>query len=100
MALFKFTDAILKGEPIKVFNDGNMKRDFTYIDDIVDGIVRLLQKKPERNNSNIHTSAASYKVYNIGNNQPVELMKFIEVLEEKLGMKAEKEFLPLQAGDV
>ena len=100
MALFKFTDAILKGEPIKVFNDGNMKRDFTYIDDIVEGIIRLLHKKSEGNKSKLHSSATPYKVYNIGNNQPVELMKFIEVLEEKLGMKAEKEFLPLQAGDV
>ena len=100
MALFKFTDAILKGETIKVFNDGNMKRDFTYIDDIVEGIIRLLHKKPEGNKNKLHFSDAPYKVYNIGNNQPVELMKFIEVLEEKLGMKAEKEFLPLQAGDV
>ena len=100
MALFKFTNAILKGETIKVFNDGNMKRDFTYIDDIVEGIIRLIHKKPEGNKSKLHSSDAPYKVYNIGNNQPVELMKFIEVLEEKLGMKAAKEFLPLQAGDV
>ena len=99
MALFKFTDAILKGEPIQVFNDGNMKRDFTYIDDIVEGIIRLLYKKPEPIN-NDYLSDAPYKVYNIGNNQPVDLMKFIEVLEEKLGKKAKKEFLPLQAGDV
>ena len=85
MALFKFTDAILKGEPINVFNDGNMKRDFTYIDDIVEGIIRLLHKKSEGNKNKLHSSGAPYKVYNIGNNQPVELMKFIEVLEEKLG---------------
>ena len=100
MALFKFTNAILKGETIEVFNDGNMKRDFTYIDDIVEGIIRLLHKKTESNKYKLHFSDAPYKVYNIGNNQPVELMKFIEVLEEKLGMKAAKEFLPLQAGDV
>jgi len=100
MALFKFTDAIVKGEPIKVFNEGKMKRDFTYIDDIVEGIVRLISKKPAPIHSDHHTSNAPYKVYNIGNNQPADLMHFISILEEKLGRKAKKEFLPLQDGDV
>ena len=100
MALFKFTDAIIKNEPIQIFNEGNMKRDFTYIDDIVEGIVRLISKKPDPLHSDHHTSHAPYKIYNIGNNQPVDLMHFISVLEEKLGRKAKKEFLSLQDGDV
>jgi UDP-glucuronate 4-epimerase len=106
MALFLFTKAILAGEPIKVFNNGEMMRDFTYIDDIVEGIVRLVKKKPQPNPqwSGDHpdpgTSYAPYKIYNIGNNQPVQLLKFISVLEDKLGMEAKKEFLPLQDGDV
>jgi len=106
MALFLFTKAILAGEPIKVFNYGRMKRDFTYIDDVVEGVVRLINKKPEPNlawsgdNPDPGTSLAPYKIYNIGNNKPVELMQFIAVLEEKLGRKAKKKFLPLQAGDV
>lgn len=100
MALFKFTDAIVKDKPIQVFNNGNMKRDFTYIDDIVEGIVRLLFKKPDPIQSNDYLSQARYKVYNIGNNQPVDLIYFISILEEKLGKKAKKEFLPMQDGDV
>ncbi len=106
MALFLFTKAILKGEPIKVFNFGKMRRDFTYIDDIVEGMVRLLDKPPSPNASwsgdrpDPGTSLAPYKIYNIGNNQPVELMRFIEVLEMKLGRKAEKNMMPLQPGDV
>ncbi|GAX92057.1 NAD-dependent epimerase [Effusibacillus lacus] len=106
MALFLFTKAILSGEPIKVFNHGKMKRDFTYIDDIVEGIIRLVNRKPEPNlewsgdNPDPGTSYAPYKIYNIGNNRPVELLHFISVLEEKLGREAKKEFLPLQAGDV
>ncbi|HML34169.1 NAD-dependent epimerase [Sporomusa sphaeroides] len=106
MALFLFTDAIMKGKPIKVFNYGKMKRDFTYVDDIVEGIVRLLNNPPKENKdwdkekSDPGTSSAPYKVYNIGNNQPVELMAFIETLEEKIGQKAQKELLPLQDGDV
>ncbi|MDT3698299.1 MAG: NAD-dependent epimerase [Thermincola sp.] len=106
MALFLFTKAILAGETIKVFNNGKMRRDFTYIDDIVEGIVRLLNKKPAPNgawdghNPDPGTSFAPYKIYNIGNNQPVELLDFIAALEEKLGCAAKKEFLPLQAGDV
>ena len=106
MALFLFTKAILADKPIKVFNNGRMKRDFTYIDDIVEGIVRLINKTPKPNpdwsgdQPDPGTSYAPYKIYNIGNNQPVELLNFTTVLEEKLGRKAQKEFLPIQAGDV
>jgi UDP-glucuronate 4-epimerase len=106
MALFLFTRAILEGKPIQVFNHGKMLRDFTYVDDIVEGIVRLVKNKaaPNQEWSSVKpdpgTSYAPYKIYNIGNNQPVELLTFIETLEEKLGRKAVKEFLPLQAGDV
>lgn len=106
MALFLFTKAILEGRPIDVYNYGRMKRDFTYIDDIVEGLVRLLPRipQPDANWSGMHpdpaTSFAPYRLYNIGNNSPVELMRFIEVLEEKLGRKAEKNFLPIQDGDV
>lgn len=106
MALFLFTDAILKGKPIKVFNDGKMKRDFTYVDDIVEGIFRLISK-PARpssdwtgNSPDPSSSYAPYKVYNIGNNNSVELMTFIQTIEQHLGIKASKEFLPMQAGDV
>ncbi len=106
MALFLFTKAIIKGEPIKVFNHGNMMRDFTYIDDIIESIYRLLKRQPEPNpnwdgnHPDPGTSYAPYKVYNIGNNSPVKLMDFIAAIEEKIGMKAKKHFMPLQAGDV
>jgi len=106
MALFMFTRNILAGTPIDVFNYGNHRRDFTYIDDIVEGVVRVLDRVPEPNpdwNSDAPDSASSnapYRLYNIGNNQPVELMHYIEVLEDCLGMKAEKNMLPLQPGDV
>lgn len=106
MALFLFTKAILNDEPIKVFNYGKMKRDFTYIDDVIEGVVRLLNNPPQpnpnwdREKADPGTSSAPYKIYNIGNNKPVDLMEFIEVLEEKLGKKAKKEFLPMQDGDV
>jgi UDP-glucuronate 4-epimerase len=106
MALFKFTKNILAGEPIDVFNYGNHRRDFTYIDDIVEGVVRVMAKPPEGNadwsgdNPDPATSKAPWKVYNIGNNQPVELMRYIEVIEDCLGKKAEKNMLPLQPGDV
>lgn len=106
MALFLFTDAILKDKPIKVFNNGRMKRDFTFIDDIVEGVVRILNNPPKENKNwdrkraDPGTSSAPYKVYNIGNNNPVELMTYIEILEDKLGRKAKKEFLPMQDGDV
>jgi len=106
MALFLFTKAILAGQPIDVFNAGKMQRDFTYIDDIVEGVIRVLDKIPEPNITwsgdapDPASSNAPYKIYNIGNNQPIELMRFIEVLEDCLGTKAEKNILPLQAGDV
>lgn len=106
MALFLFTDAIFNDKPIKVFNYGKMKRDFTYIDDIIEGVVRVLNNPPHPNpnwdkeKADPGTSSAPYKVYNIGNNKPVELMEFIETLEKKLGKKAKKELLPLQDGDV
>lgn len=106
MALFIFTRAILAGEPIPVFNYGKMRRDFTYIDDIVEGVVRVTDTLPQPNlawsgmKPDPGTSKAPYRVYNIGNNQPVELLYFIEVLEECLGRKAEKLMLPMQPGDV
>lgn len=106
MALFLFTEAIMNDKPIKVFNFGKMKRDFTYIDDVVEGVIRLLNNPPksdpnwDEEKADPGTSIAPYRVYNIGNNKPVELMDFIEVLEEKLGKKAKKEFLPMQDGDV
>ncbi|MEW6299627.1 MAG: NAD-dependent epimerase [Thermodesulfobacteriota bacterium] len=106
MALFLFTRAILAGEPIDVFSYGKMRRDFTYIDDIVEGVVRVLDTVPRPNPSwsglapDPGTSRAPYRIYNIGNNQPVELLHFIAVLETCLGRKAEKRFLPPQAGDV
>ncbi|MEG9528424.1 MAG: NAD-dependent epimerase [Hyphomicrobiales bacterium] len=106
MALFLFTRAILAGEPIKVFADGQMMRDFTYIDDVVEGIVRLAER-PARGNPawdsdapDPGTSNAPYRVYNIGNHQPVQLMHLIETLETCLGRKAIKELLPAQPGDV
>jgi UDP-glucuronate 4-epimerase len=107
MALFIFTKAILEGKPIEVYNYGKMKRDFTYVDDIVEGIVRLIPKAPTPNDDawsgitpDAATSFAPYKLYNIGNNKPVELIRFIEIIEEKLGKKAVKNLLPLQEGDV
>ena len=106
MALFLFTKAILEGEPIKVFNHGKMKRDFTYIDDIVEGIFRVMSKIPEPNPNwsgdtpDPGTSYKQYKIYNIGNNNPVELSEFIELIEAALGRKAKKEFMDLQPGDV
>jgi len=106
MALFKFTRAILAGEPIPVFNYGKHRRDFTYIDDIVEGVVRVLDRIPEPNpswsgdNPDAATSLAPYKLYNIGNHHPVELMDYIKVLERCLGKTAEKNLLPLQPGDV
>lgn len=106
MALFLFTKAILENKPIDVYNYGNMKRDFTYIDDIVEAMVKLIAKIPTANpkwdagNPDPATSFAPYRIYNIGNNRPVELLRFVEVLEEKLGKKAIRNMLPLQDGDV
>jgi len=106
MALFLFTKAILAGKPIDVYNHGNMKRDFTYIDDIVEGVVRALDRpaRPDPawsgETPNSATSSAPYRLYNIGNHRPVELLRFIEMLERALGKPAKKNFLPMQAGDV
>lgn len=106
MALFLFTKAALEDKPIKVFNYGEMLRDFTYVDDIVEGITRVIDNPAESNqawsgkNPDPSSSSAPYKVYNIGNNNPVKLMDFIEAIEKALGKTIEKELLPLQAGDV
>ena len=106
MALFLFTKAILTGEPIRVFNNGKMQRDFTYIDDIVEGIIRVTDKPATPNSDwdaaspDPGTSSAPYRLYNIGNNNPVSLMDFIGAIEKALGKTAEKEFLPMQPGDV
>lgn len=106
MALFLFTQGILAGTPIKVFNQGKMVRDFTYIDDIVEGVIRVIDRPAQPNpgwsgeRPDSATSYAPYRIFNIGNNRPVELMRYINVLEECLGKKAIMEMLPLQEGDV
>jgi len=106
MALFLFTKAILENRPIDVFNNGNMERDFTYIDDIVEGVYRVIDHLPQANSSwsgddpDPATSYCSYRLYNIGNNKKEKLMRYIEVLEKCLDRKAEKNFLPMQDGDV
>lgn len=106
MALFKFTRGILNDDPIPVYNKGQMTRDFTYIDDIVEGLIRVLDKPAIPNprwsgdNPDPATSSAPYRIYNIGNNRPVELMRYVEILEECLGKKAKLELLPMQDGDV
>lgn len=106
MAYYSFTKDILEGNPIKVFNHGNMERDFTYIDDIVEGICKLINKIPSENKEwdesvdNLSSSFAPYKIYNIGNNNPVKLTRFISILEKELGKKAEKVYMDIQPGDV
>lgn len=106
MAYFSFTQAIMEGKPIDVFNFGNMKRDFTYIDDVVEGIVLVMNKIPKPNsdwnraNPDPGSSYAPYKLFNIGNNNPVELLKFIDILETNIGKKAQINMLPMQQGDV
>ncbi len=106
MALFLFTEAMLKGEPIKVFNRGEMMRDFTYIDDIVEGVRRVVSHLPkgrtdwDGKNPDPSSSKAPYKIYNIGNSAPVKLMDFIRAIEEELGIVAQKDLLPMQPGDV
>jgi UDP-glucuronate 4-epimerase len=106
MALFRFTKAILEGQPIDVYNYGKMRRDFTYIDDAVEGVVRVLEKIPQPDpnwnseNPDCASGSAPYRIYNIGNHHPVELSDFIAVLERKLGKKAKQNLLPLQDGDV
>ncbi len=106
MALFKFTKSIFEGEEIEIFNFGKHKRDFTYIDDIVNGIIKVIEKPPQKNPNwtglkpDPGSSRAPWKVYNIGNNSPVELEEFIKAIEDSIGLKAKKNFLPLQPGDV
>lgn len=103
MALFKFTKAILNGDPIDVYNNGNMIRDFTYIDDIIEGICKVINHIPrpkETMDNDPSTSIAPYKIYNIGNSSPVALMDFIRAIEKELGKTARKNYLPLQPGDV
>ncbi len=106
MALFLFTRAILAGEPIKVFNMGDMQRDFTYVDDIVEGVVRVTDRPAAPNadwdgaNPDPGSSSAPYRIYNIGNNSPVKLLDYVAAIENALGMRAEKELLPMQPGDV
>ncbi len=106
MALFLFVKAGLEGKVIDVFNNGEMLRDFTYIDDIVEGVIRVIDNPAKKDNSwsgkdgKVSTSSAPYKIYNIGNNNPVKLMDFIEAIEKKLGKKIEKNMMPIQAGDV
>jgi UDP-glucuronate 4-epimerase len=106
MALFLFTSAILRGEPIDVFNEGKMRRDFTYIDDVVEGLLRVLDRAPSPDPGwraeapKPAASSAPFRLYNIGNSNPVELVRLIDVLERALGIKAKKRLLPLQAGDV
>ena len=100
MAYFSFTKKILAGDPIDVFNNGDMQRDFTYIDDIVKGVIRIIDKVPSPQHSTITTTSAPYKIYNIGNNQPVTLRRFITAIESACGKKAQENLLPMQAGDV
>jgi len=106
MAPMLFARAILEGKPIDVFNEGRMRRDFTYVDDIVEGVVRVLDRAPAGDakfdpaRPDPGSSSAPWKIYNIGNHEPVELLRFIEVLEEALGRKAKKNLLPMQPGDV
>ena len=106
MALFKFTKAIINGESIDVYNNGDMRRDFTYIDDIVEGIIRIQDVIPQKNNAwkiesgSAADSSAPYKIFNIGNGNPVKLLDFIESLESSLGIKATKNLMPMQPGDV
>jgi UDP-glucuronate 4-epimerase len=106
MALFMFTRNILEGKPIDVFNNGHHKRDFTYVDDIAEGVVRASERSAEPdpnwsgNAPDPSSSSAPFRIYNIGNNEPVQLLRYIEVIEECLGRKAQKNFLPMQPGDV
>jgi UDP-glucuronate 4-epimerase len=106
MAIFIFAKAILGGQPIKLFNHGNMRRDFTYIDDVSDAVVRLLDRPPEGNpdwngeRPDPATSTAPWKIYNIGNNKPEELMYVVSILEKEFGRRATTEMLPMQLGDI
>lgn len=106
MAYFSFTKDIIDGNPIKIFNYGKMERDFTYVDDIIEGIIKLINKPPQKNlnwndkDGDLSSSFAPYKIYNIGNGSPVKLEKFISILEKKIGKKADKIYIDMQPGDV
>jgi len=103
LSLFIFTKAILEDKPIQIFNHGNMSRDFTYVDDVVEGVIRIMLKpaEPSKNWENDPSrSYAPFRIYNIGNNKPIDLMKFIEIIEDTIGKKAKKEFVGMQDGDV
>ena len=100
MAMFKFCKAIFEGSPIDLYNDGDMLRDFTYVDDVVEGVVRILEKPPARKAEENQGVTAPYKIFNIGNNRPVEVKKLIQLLENKIGKKARLRSLPMQPGDV
>jgi UDP-glucuronate 4-epimerase len=106
MALFHFTQRILTGQPIEVFNHGHHKRDFTYVDDIVEGVIRVLDRVPTAEPAALdsptpaNSATAPYRLYNIGSNNPIELLRYIELLEAALGCTAQKQFLPMQPGDV
>src|SRR5260370_23269700 len=104
MGYFKFTDAIIRGKPIEIDNHGRMQREFTYIDDVVEAIMRVLERPPKRSvvqeSAGAVLSDARYKIYNLGNHQPVDLLKFIEIIEQAVGIKARRTFLPMQPGYV
>ena len=106
MAMWLFTAAMLAGQPIKLFNHGKMRRDFTYIDDVAEAVVRLVDHAPTANPNwkgekpDPGSSAAPWRVYNIGNNNPVELLEVVRLMEEAIGIKAKRELLPMQPGDV
>jgi UDP-glucuronate 4-epimerase len=104
MGYFKFTDAIVRGRPIEIYNHGQMQRDFTYVDDVVEAILRVLECPPkctvQQETGGVFLSKARYKIFNLGNHQPVELLTFVEIIERALGIKAHKAFLPMQPGDV
>lgn len=104
MSYFKFTDAIVRGRPIEIYNHGHMQRDFTYVDDVVEAIFRIVECPPKRTvqeeSAGAFLSNARFKIYNLGNHQPVELLRFVEIIEQALGIKVRKTFLPIQPGDV
>jgi len=104
MGYFKFTDAIARDLPVMIYNYGRMQRDFTYIDDIVEGVSRVIAHPPEHSvaaeSGGVYLSNARYKIYNLGNHRPVDLMRFVELLEQAIGKRAWKAFLPMQPGDV
>lgn len=100
MAYYKFTKAIIEGKKIDVYNNGDMKRDFTYIDDIIEGVIRVIDKVPAKTNSKISMASSPYKIYNIGNNQPITLRRFISAIESSCGLKAKENLMPMQDGDV